>query len=293
MLAAGVALALGGAPHAAAQDAKTSAGASVIVARATSACFSAAVHGSGFLMPRSEALVTLDAEGFRVVEVLAQEGDTVTAGQTLVRLSRRTPNGEQAAVLRAPAAGLIVKSSAVVGAVASPRAEPLFNIAVDKEIEAEVEVPSIHVPKLKAGQTARVTGADGREWSGRVRLVRADIDRNTQLGRVRVSVERDPSLRAGLFVSVTIDAIRSCGVAVPRAAVLYRTDGTSVQVVRDSDHVIETRRVRVGLFSPGMAEIESGVRESEMIVANAGTSLRDGDKVKPIFANQREAGSRP
>jgi HlyD family secretion protein len=275
MLAAGVALALGGAPHAAAQDAKTSAGASVIVARATSACFSAAVHGSGFLMPRSEALVTLDAEGFRVVEVLAQEGDTVTAGQTLVRLSRRTPNGEQAAVLRAPAAGLIVKSSAVVGAVASPRAEPLFNIAVDKEIEAEVEVPSIHVPKLKAGQTARVTGADGREWSGRVR------------------VERDPSLRAGLFVSVTIDAIRSCGVAVPRAAVLYRTDGTSVQVVRDSDHVIETRRVRVGLFSPGMAEIESGVRESEMIVANAGTSLRDGDKVKPIFANQREAGSRP
>ena len=76
---------------------------------------------------------------------------------------------------------------------------------------------------------------------------------------------------------------------MPKSAVLYRTEGTSVQVVRD-DKVVETRRVRVGLFSDTAVEIREGVKEGELVVANAGTSLHDGDKVKPTL--QDEAGGR-
>jgi multidrug efflux pump subunit AcrA (membrane-fusion protein) len=106
---------------------------------------------------------------------------------------------------------------------------------------------------------------------------------------VRISVERDPALRVGEFARATINASRSCGVSVPKSAVLYRTEGTSVQVVRD-DNVVETRRVRVGLFSDTAVEIREGVKEGELVVANAGTSLHDGDKVKPTL--QDEAGGR-
>jgi HlyD family secretion protein len=65
---------------------------------------------------------------------------------------------------------------------------------------------------------------------------------------------------------------------VPKTAVLYRTEGTSVQVIRNN--LVETRHVRVGLFSETGAEIRDGVSEGDLIVANAGTSLHDGDKVK-------------
>jgi multidrug efflux pump subunit AcrA (membrane-fusion protein) len=269
--------------------------AQVVVVRATSGCFSSSVRVTGFLAAREEAVVTLDTPGATVSEVLASEGDRVTSGQTLARVNRPSegPNAGAAktTTLRAPAAGVITRSTAMVGAAASPMSpEPLFRIAVDNDIELEAEVPSIHVPALAPGQTARVEIGAGRELSGRVRLAPAAIDQRTQLGRARISLERDPLLRLGVFARATIDANRSCGISVPRSAVRYRTEGTSVQVVRDD--VIETRLVQVGFHSDTDTEIRDGLHEGDMVVANAGSSLRDGDKVKPIAADSARMGQR-
>jgi multidrug efflux pump subunit AcrA (membrane-fusion protein) len=179
----------------------------------------------------------------------------------------------------------------VVGATASPlSSEPLFRIAVDNEIELEAEVPSIHVPALASGQTARVDIGGSHELAGRVRLVPAAIDQRTQLGRARLSLERDPSVRIGMFARATIDADRSCSISVPRSSVRYRTEGASVQVARND--VIETRLVQVGLHSDTDTEIRDGLREGDMIVANAGSSLRDGDKVTPIVTDAARLGTR-
>jgi len=290
-------------------------GAVVIVAKATKACFSASVQVTGTLVARREGLVTLDMDGYRISEIMVKEGDQVSSGQNLVRLTRQegapgapgggapggggpppgAPPGAGGAAaappapptnlnLKAPAAGRITRATAVIGATANPRADPLFRIAIDGEIELEAEVPSIHVPKLASGQTARIEIEDGRELSGSVRLVPAEINPMSQLGRVRISVERDPSLRLGSFARATIDASRSCGVSVPKSAVLYKTEGTSVQVVRGK--VVETRRVRVGFHSDLNVEIRDGVNEGDLIVANAGTSLRDGDQVQPKQAEE-------
>jgi hypothetical protein len=267
--------------------------AQVVVVRATSGCFSSSIQVTGFLVAREEAVVVLDP-GARVIEVLTSEGDRVRAGQTLVRVNRQEgpdPNATKTATLRAPAAGVITRSTAAVGAVASPMSpEPLFRIAVDNDIELEAEVPSIHVPALAPGQTVRVQIGADRDLSGRVRLVPAAIDQRTQLGRARISLERDPSLRLGTFARATIDANRSCGISVPRSAVRYRTEGTSVQVVRND--TIETRLVQVGFHSDNDTEIRSGLQEGDMVVANAGSSLRDGDKVTPIVTDAARMGQR-
>jgi len=147
------------------------------------------------------------------------------------------------------------------------------------------------VPKLETRQSVRIVTEDNRDLTGRVRTLPAQIEPQTQLGRVRISVEPHPALRVGEFARATINASRSCGVSVPKAAVLHRTEGTSVQVVRGN--VVETRRVRVGLFSDSAAEILEGVAEGELVVANAGTSLHDGDKVKPTLQDEgNRAGGR-
>lgn len=271
----------------------------VSVVRATSACFSATIRVTGFLVAREEATVNLDAPGLRVTEVLVGEGDRVTSGQTLVKLARQTGEGQQdvpaaarsSMILKAPAAGVVTRSTAVVGATASPmQNEPLFRIAVNNEIELEADVPSIHAGALATGQTARVQIEDGRELSGRVRQAPAAIDQRTQLGRARLSFERDSSLRLGMFARATIDADRSCGISVPRSGVQYRTEGPRVQIVRDN--VIETRVVKVGFHSDMDIEIRDGLREGDLIVANAGSSLRDGDRVIPVVADALQLGRR-
>src|SRR5262245_14598932 len=281
-----------------------STGAVVLVSRATKACFSASIRVTGFLVPRREAMVNLDMEGYRISEVLANEGDKVSSGQNLVRLVRSSegpgpggapppgatggqapPAPPSTMILKSPSPGTIIKSTATVGGTFSARAtDPLFTIAIDGEIELEAEVPSIHIPKLAPGQTARVEIDGGRELTGNVRLVPAEVNPMSQLGRVRVSVERDPAVRLGSFARATIDASRSCGVSVPRAAVLYKTEGHSVQVVRGG--AVETRRVRIGFHSDVAVEIREGIREGDLVVANAGTSLRDGDQVTTKLSDE-------
>jgi HlyD family secretion protein len=261
--------------------------AQVVVVRATNACFSATIHVTGYLVARNEAIMAL-SQGDKVVEVLASPGDRVTADQALVRVERQSPDPAkpgtiktETVALKSPAAGVVLASTASVGStIFAPQPEPLFVIAVENEIDLKAEVPSIHVPELSPGQTARVQIRDIRELSGQVRLVPASIDQRTQLGYTRISLENVPELRFGMFARAIINANRSCSISVPNSAVTYLTRGTTVQVVRNNK--IETRNIQIGIRSDTDIEVRSGLNEGDLVVANAGTSLRDGDKVKPI-----------
>ncbi len=256
----------------------------VIVAKANgNTCFSDTVRATGFLVARRVAVVGVDTEGFRVSTVLVKDGDTVTEGQELARLippqAPGAPASNQLVPLRATAAGLIVEVRTQAGAPASPQAGPMFRIAVGGDIELDAEVPSVHLLKLNPGAPARITRDDGPALFGKVRVVAPEIDQRTQLGRVRLSIASSPSLKIGTFAKAAIDARRSCGVAVPRSAI----DHLTVQVVKNN--VIETRRVKTGLVSETSTEILEGVADGEMVVANAGTSLHDGDQIRSILAD--------
>ena len=253
-------------------------GVSVSVVKAKHACFSDMIRVTGFVVPRQEAVVNVDTEGSKVTDLLVHEGDVVTANQELAKLTP-PPAGHarHPHTIRAPPAGLITKVHTMVGAPASPQAEPMFRMAIGNVLEFDVEVPGIHMPKLNPGATARIVRDGQPDLAGRIRLINPQIDQRTQLGHVRVALTGSAPLRVGLFARVNIDAKRSCGVSIPRSAV----DHSTIQVV--TGDTIETRRVRVGLNSDTSVEILEGLKVDELVVADAGTSLHDGDRVKPIF----------
>jgi multidrug efflux pump subunit AcrA (membrane-fusion protein) len=266
-----------------AEEKETPSNALVIVAKATNACFSDLVRVTGFIVPRREAVVGVEQEGSKVSDVLVREGETVADNQELARLT--PPPAQPAAAgraaptsLRAPAAGLVTEVKTIVGAPASPQAGPMFRIAVNNEVELDAEVPAVHVMKLNPGATVRISRDDANDIVGRVRLVSPQIDRATQLGRVRISLANNSALKVGMFARASIDAKRSCGVAVPRTAI----DHLTVQVVKGN--TVETRRVRVGLTSDTSTEILEGIDVGEIVVADAGSSLHDGDQIKTMFA---------
>jgi multidrug efflux pump subunit AcrA (membrane-fusion protein) len=265
---------------------ETTSEALVVVTKSTNACFSDLVRVTGHVVPRREAVVGADQEGSKVTDLFVREGDTVTDNQELARLSAPpqqpgAPAGRSGPVsLRAPAPGLVTEVRTAVGAPASPQAGPMFRISINNEVELDAEVPAVHVLKLNPGATVRISRDDAPDMVGRVRLVSPQIDRATQLGHVRISMTSNPSLKVGVFARASIDAKRSCGVAVPRTAI----DHLTVQVVKGN--TVETRKVRVGLVSDTHTEILDGLEVGETVVADAGSSLHDGDQIKTTSADE-------
>ncbi|MBB4263415.1 MULTISPECIES: efflux RND transporter periplasmic adaptor subunit [unclassified Bradyrhizobium] len=271
-----------------AEPKETQSEALVIVTKSTNACFSDLVRVTGFFVPRREAVVIADQEGSKVTDLFVTEGTVVADNQELARLTAppqipgqpQRPGPQGPISLKSPAPGLITEVRTIVGAPASPQAGPMFRIAVNNEIELDAQVPAVHMPKLNSGATVRISRDDAPDLIGRVRLVAPEIDRATQLGRVRISVTNNPSLKVGVFARASIDAKRSCGVSIPKTAI----DHLTIQVVKGN--IIETRKVRVGLSSDNATEILEGLDVGEIVVADAGSSLHDGDQIKTMFADE-------
>jgi multidrug efflux pump subunit AcrA (membrane-fusion protein) len=252
-------------------------GAAVTVLKATKFCFPNLVEAFGFLLPREETMVRADRPGLKVMEILVEAGDNVTAGQNLARLA--LPEGGLT-VVQAPIAGLILNSTATIGAVASPRGEALFSIVARSEFDLIGMVPTRDLPKLAVNQPARIRIVGAGEVEGKVRRVSATVEPNSQLGQVTVAITTNRKLFVNSSGRAMIKTGQSCGVSVPLTAVLYGSGGTVVQVVRRAR--IETKRVEVGLISGGQVEIREGLAEGDIVVARAGALLREGDSVRPV-----------
>jgi HlyD family secretion protein len=203
--------------------------------------------------------------------------------ETAVRLARTE--------IKAPAAGIVSRRTARLGATASVAGEPLFRIIAKGEIELEGEVTETQLLRIKEGFPATVTIGPGRVVMGRVRMVLPEVDRATRLGRVRISLPDDPALRIGTFARGSIEIARRSGVAVPLSAVVYGREGPSLQVVVDDR--VRSRPIRPGLTADGFIEVLDGVEAGELVVTRAGSFLRDGDAIRPVLAASAKAeGSR-
>jgi HlyD family secretion protein len=258
-------------------------GAAVTVLRAAKHCFDATVEVSGILVPKDETMVRPDRPGLKVADVLVDPGETVTAGQALARL---TPaEGGTAFTIQAPVGGLVSNSSAVVGAIASPRGEALFSIIARSEFDLAGLVPAQDLSRLAVNQPATVKIIGAGEMAGKVRRVAATVEPNTQLGQVFVALSSTRRLPVNASGRAIIKTGQSCGVSVPLTAILYGSAGTVVQVVRRDR--VETRRVETGLMSAGEVEIREGLAEGDIVVARAGALLREGDPVRPINAGDK------
>ena len=248
--------------------------------KAAKACFDDIVEVSGVLIAREETSVRAERPGLKVAEILAEPGNTVTAGQLLARL--KLPEGGLTLVA-APVAGLVAASTAVVGAVAGGKGEALFSIIARSEFDLVGMVPVRYLPKLAVGQSAQVKIIGIGDVTGKVRRVGSTVEPNSQLGQVFIGLDTPRRLLVNSSARALIKTGQSCGISVPLTAILYGTAGTVVQAVRRGR--VETRRVEVGLMSGGQVEIREGIQEGDIVVARAGALLREGDPVRPVLAS--------
>jgi HlyD family secretion protein len=284
----GAGLLVGTASFGAEPPASNRVGAAVSVMKAKRECFKDYVDVTGVLVPKEEVLVRPDREGLQIAKVFVEAGDTVKSGQVLARLAPPEGQPGSGVDVQSQVAGLVIRRSAIVGAMASARAEPLFQIVPQGELEIAAEIPAKRFSSVSIGQPATIRIVGMPELTGRIRFASPAIDPTTQLGQIRVSLGDRSQLRAGTFARAIIDVAQRCGVGIPFSAVLYGSEGAVVQLVRDGR--VETHRVALGLQSEDTVEVREGVNDGDMVVARAGSFVREGDRVRPIMADE---GARP
>lgn len=257
------------------------------VSRPRRSCFQDEVSVSGVLTPRQEIEVRPETEGLRVVRVLAEPVTAVTAGQVLAQLAPENDPAGAVVAIRSPVDGVVGRSAAIVGAAASPRAEPLFQIAEQGDIELAANVPLATLRRLAPGQEAVVTPLGLAGIPGRVRTVSSQGDGATQLGRVRILLQTagsrsDGGLRWGTFARGVVSLGQRCGLAVPFAALSPGPEGMAIYVANGER--VEGRPVATGLSSGDLVEIRSGLNENDLVVLRASAFLREGDLIRPVTA---------
>ena len=189
--------------------------------------------------------------------------------------------------VRAPRGGLVSRRSARIGQMTGGT-EPLFRILANSEIELEAELLETRLMGMREGMSAAIHAANNQDVQGRVRLVPAEVDRATRLGKLRIAVPdgHASGLRIGSFARATIELARKTALAVPASAVIYGETAagaaqTSVQIVVDGK--IAVRNVTLGMVAEGYAEIQSGLATGERVVLRAAPFLRDGDRVRELL----------
>jgi multidrug efflux pump subunit AcrA (membrane-fusion protein) len=262
----------------------------VTVIKAKKICFDNTIEVTGVLVPKTEVLVRPDREGLQISKVLVEAGTKVSAGQSLAQLVQPdapTGSGDFVSV-QAPVAGIVVRSAAIVGSMASARAEPLFQIIAGGDLELSAQITTRNLPDLVSGLPAKIRVVGVGELPGRVRFVSKMVDSTTQLGEVSITINPEERLKIGTFGRAIINAGQRCDKpGVPLSALLYGIEGTVAQVVRDER--IETRLVAAGLQANGNVEILQGIAEGDMVVARSGAFLRDGDRVRSFVVGEPAA----
>jgi RND family efflux transporter MFP subunit len=187
--------------------------------------------------------------------------------------------------VKAPFEGVITQRNVDVGALVSAGNTLLYRIAQTRTLRTYVNVPQSSVTAVHVGQAAALTLSDfpGRTFSGTVaRLARA-LDPASRTMLVEVDVPNvDSALFPGSYAKVElIGSLANPPLVVPAAALVFRTDGAQLAVVRP-DKTVHLQKVTVGRDYGDRLEILSGVDDGTTIVAVAGDIAREGAKIVPV-----------
>ncbi|MCJ8517462.1 HlyD family secretion protein [Pseudorhizobium tarimense] len=220
----------------------------------------------------------------------AQSGVTVAEAQLEEAQARLDVARENlgSAAITSPVAGTISARNAQVGAIASASGDPLFRIIQQGTVEARAEVIETDLALLEAGDPAVVDVAGLGPVEGEVRLIATEVDPQTRLGTLRISLNQQDGLRPGLFAGGWITVDRRQAIAVPAAAIISDAGGS--YVLRVEDGTVERRAVEPGLVWQDWREVRGGLSEGDVVIARAGPFFNDGDEVRPRPMEEASAG---
>jgi RND family efflux transporter MFP subunit len=177
--------------------------------------------------------------------------------------------------ITAPFPGSVVSQSIQQGEYAQI-GSPIVRLVDTANLEVSARVPASLVQPIKPGTMLEITGM-GKTFLAPLRALVPVGDSVSRTMELRVEL-KDSGLLVGSPVRVSLPSAQAKEVvAIPRDAVILRTDAQYVYVVEDG--IASRRDVQLGYAQEDMIEVLGDVSANAMVVIRGGERLRDGQSV--------------
>lgn len=241
--------------------------------------------------------------------VLAQ-GANVSAANAAVKVAEANIAAQRAQVarltvltrfeeIRAPFDGLVTTRNNDIGDAVTAdvtTGPPLLTLARDDVLRMAVNVPLYAADGVRDGLEAKVEVAQipGKVFPGRVARSSAALLYASRTLVTQIDIPNPTGeLQAGLYITLTLAIPQvSPTVSVPKDALIFDQDGTSVAVVEaggEGRSVVRMHHVTIYRQTAANLELRTGLKGGERVVIAPPSGLRDGDAV--AVQVQGKAGS--
>ena len=194
-------------------------------------------------------------------------------------------------VVRAPFDGVITIRNTDIGALINAGnggpAQELFHIASTSKLRVYVNIPEVYSRAAVPGIIADLTLAEFPNRKFRGKLVRTSdaMDAGTRTLLAEIDVDNpNGELKPGSYTEVHLLMPASVpSMIVPVGAILFRSEGLRVGVVRDGKTALVP--VVLGKDYGTEAEVLSGLQPGDLVIVNPPDSLVSGTTVRTVEEN--------
>ena len=186
----------------------------------------------------------------------------------------------------APFDGIVTARNTDVGALidagsAGSTPKELFHLAAIGQIRVYVAVPEVYASDIKQGESAYLTLDEypGQRFDGVITRNSSAIDPASRTLNVEVDVPNAAGkLLPGAYVFVHFKtAAHPDGFTIPSNALLFRSEGLQVGVVRNGR--VHLLPITITHDAGALVEVRSGLQAADQIILDPSDSLSDGQEV--------------
>ena len=185
----------------------------------------------------------------------------------------------------APVDGVITARNTDIGALIqadTTAPKEIFHLSAIQELRIYIPVPEVYAPSVKTGDRAAVTldAFPGQKFMGTLVRNANAIDTTSRTLNVEVDVDNSSGrLMPGAYAFVHFKVPATHGaVTIPSNALLFRTEGLRVGVVRNSH--VALIPITIGQDYGEAVEVLSGLTARDAVIVNPADSLANGAQVQ-------------
>jgi HlyD family secretion protein len=229
---------------------------------------------------RGDATAILDQRRQSVAQAQARVAAARADLEVTIAQQAQSDSRQNNGLITAPVGGLVIARNVNVGEIAGAGGQPMFTIVANNALEVAAEISEGDLGRLSLGMTAQFTAPDGTPTYGVLRRLPAQIDAQRRTGIARFTLDGNPSVKAGVFLTGAATATSRGVAAIPASAITYGPEGASVFVLK-ADETVTKASVVLGGRQGKLVEIISGPPLGAIIVTSGSSFLAEAEKVSP------------